>query len=44
MRAVIKVHETADSKTDVKACLLKYMVTKTKSFIIKQKVLPVNTA
>ena len=44
MRAAIKAHETADSKTNVKACLLKHMVTKTKPFIIKRKVLPVNTA
>ena len=28
MCAVIKAHETADSKTGVKACLLKHMVTK----------------
>ena len=28
MPAIIKAHETADSKTDVKAFLLKHMVTK----------------
>ena len=28
MRAVIKAHKTSDSKVDVKACLLKHMVTK----------------
>ena len=28
MRAVIKAHETADSKTDVKVFLLKHIVTK----------------
>ena len=28
MRAVIKAHKTSDSKIDVKACLLKHMVTK----------------
>ena len=28
MHAVIKAHETANSKIDVKACLLKHMVTK----------------
>ena len=33
MRAVIKAHETADSKTGVKACLLKHMVTK-QSFLL----------
>ena len=33
MRAVIKAHKTADSKIDVKACLLKHMVTK-QSFLL----------
>ena len=49
MRAVIKAHdETANSKIDVKACLLKHMVTKqrlqNKAFYYKTKFLPVNTA
>ena len=41
-RAVIKAHETADSKINVKACLLKHMVTK--AFYYKTKFLTVNTA
>ena len=41
MRAVIKAHdETANSKIDVKACLLKHMVTKQSLLLF----LPVNTA
>ena len=37
MRTVIKAHETADTKTDIKACLLKHMVTKNKAFHYKMK-------
>ena len=44
MRAVIKAHETADSKTGIKACLLKHMVTKQSLLLYNEQFLPVNTA
>ena len=44
MRAVIKAHdETANSKIDVKACLLNIWL-QNKAFYYKTKFLPVNTA
>ena len=36
--AVIKAHKTANSKTDVKACLLKHVVCGYKAFHYKTKV------
>ena len=41
MCAVIKAHETADSKTGIK---LKHMVTKQSLLLYNEQFLPVNTA
>ena len=36
MRAVIKAHETANLKIDVKACLFKHMVTKQSLLLLNE--------
>ena len=36
MRAVIKAHETANLKVDIKACLFKHMVTKQSLLLLNE--------